>query len=75
MTRDADLVEVYQLKSYDELDPAHLSVITNCVFFEKLQMFAVEAGFTLSILYKMDKIRDVRNQIGSQGNEILLSTI
>lgn len=30
-------------------------------------MFAVEAGFTLSTLYKMDKIRDVRDQIGNQG--------
>lgn len=44
-----------------------MSVIADCSFFKILQTFAVEAGFTLSILYKMDRIRDVRKQIGSQG--------
>lgn len=67
VTRDVDLVEIYQLRVYDELDPLRLSTITNCNFFKILQMFAAEAGFTLSTLYKMDKIRDVRVHIGSQG--------
>lgn len=59
---------MYQLRKYDELDPSCISVIKDCSFFKILQKFAVEAGFTLSTLYKMDKIRDVRDQIGSQGN-------
>ncbi|XP_037037056.1 gamma-tubulin complex component 5-like [Bradysia coprophila] len=68
VTRDIDLVDVYELRTYDELDPSRKSVITDCSFFKILQTFAVEAGFTLSILYKMDKIRDVRKLIGSQDN-------
>lgn len=67
ITRNEDLVDVYQLRKYDDLDSACLSVINDCSFFKILQMFAVEAGFTLSTLYKMDKIRDVRDQIGNQG--------
>lgn len=63
-----DLVEVYHLRSFDELDPLRIATITGCKIFEILQMFAVDAGFTLSILYKMDKIRDVRDQIGNQGS-------
>lgn len=67
ITRDEDLVDVYQLRNYDDLEATIVSVINDCSFFKILQMFAVEAGFTLSTLYKMDKIRDVRDQIGSQG--------
>lgn len=63
-----DLVDVYQLRKYDELDSPSISVINDCSFFKILQTFALEAGFTLSTLYKMDKIRDVRDQIGNQGN-------
>lgn len=68
ITRDVDLVDVYQLRTYDALDSPSVSVINDCSFFKILQRFAVEAGFTLSTLYKMDKIRDVREQIGNQGN-------
>lgn len=67
ITRDADLIDVYELRKYEDFDVFSISVIKDCDFLKILQKFAMEACFTLSTLYRLDKIRDVRTQIGTQG--------
>ncbi|KAJ6635484.1 Gamma-tubulin complex component 5 [Pseudolycoriella hygida] len=69
-TRDTDLVDEYKLRNYDELDPTLASVIHNCRFLKIWQKFALEAAFTVSTLYKMNRMLRVREHFANEGKYV-----